>query len=318
MDGFAVRAADTERRRGPRRGRPRRRGKPCGCCALGRAGDGDLHGRRGAGGSRRGRAARARRRARRTDRAERSCLARRQRQRAVVATSSAGQEVLGPGAKLGAAQVGALAAAGIGEVRCTKRPRVGILVTGSELRSPGEPLEPGQIYESNGLMLAAQLSSAGAVPAQLGSRGRQRGRASSGDGTSAARLRHARDERGRLGRAARSRSARAGGAAGRGGLLGRVDEAGPARRVRRAPRPPRLQPSGQPGVGARLLRAARAARGRSCCSALPTHSLPSWPESSPATCPGTPSGTSTCAAAGTGTARTGSCARAAAIVRSHT
>ncbi len=81
---------------------------------------------------------------------------------------SAGQEVLGAGAKLGAAQVGALAAAGIGEVRCTKRPRVGILVTGSELRSPGEPLEPGQIYESNGLMLAAQLSSAGAVPAQLG------------------------------------------------------------------------------------------------------------------------------------------------------
>ena len=80
----------------------------------------------------------------------------------------AGAAVLGPGARLGAGQVAALAAAGLSEVRCAKRPRVGILVTGSELRPPGERLEPGQIYESNGLMLAAQLASAGAVPAQLG------------------------------------------------------------------------------------------------------------------------------------------------------
>jgi molybdopterin molybdotransferase len=35
-------------------------------------------------------------------------------------------------------------------------------VTGSELRPPGEPLLPGQIYEANGLILAAQLESAGA------------------------------------------------------------------------------------------------------------------------------------------------------------
>jgi molybdopterin molybdotransferase len=66
------------------------------------------------------------------------------------------------------AQVGALAAAGIDEVRCTKRPRVGILVTGSELRPPGESLAPGEIYESNGLLLATALGLAGAVPAQLG------------------------------------------------------------------------------------------------------------------------------------------------------
>jgi molybdopterin molybdotransferase len=69
---------------------------------------------------------------------------------------------------MGAAQVGALAAAGVTEVQCAKRPRVGILVTGSELRRPGDPLGPGEIYESNGLMLAGQLTSAGAVPAQLG------------------------------------------------------------------------------------------------------------------------------------------------------
>lgn len=79
-----------------------------------------------------------------------------------------GAVVLEPGAMLGAAQVGALAAAGVSEVRCAKRPRVGILVTGSELRPPGQPLGPGEIYESNGLMLAGQLASAGAIPARLG------------------------------------------------------------------------------------------------------------------------------------------------------
>jgi molybdopterin molybdotransferase len=81
---------------------------------------------------------------------------------------AAGGALLPAGTPLGAAQVGALAAAGVTEVQCAKRPRVGILVTGSELRKPGDPLRPGEIYESNGLMLAAQLTAAGAVPAQLG------------------------------------------------------------------------------------------------------------------------------------------------------
>lgn len=80
----------------------------------------------------------------------------------------AGETVLGPGVVLGPGQVGALAAAGVAEVRCAKRPRVGILVTGSELRRPGEDLAAGQIYESNGLLLAAAFQLAGAVPAQLG------------------------------------------------------------------------------------------------------------------------------------------------------
>jgi molybdopterin molybdotransferase len=81
---------------------------------------------------------------------------------------SAGDIVLEPGARLGPAQVAALAAAGVSEVQCSKRPRVGILVTGSELRQPGEPLGAGEIYESNGLLLATALQLAGAVPALLG------------------------------------------------------------------------------------------------------------------------------------------------------
>ena len=81
---------------------------------------------------------------------------------------TAGMTVLESGARLRPAQVGALAAAGVSELRCTRRPRVGILATGSELRPPGDALAPGQIYESNGLLLAAALGGAGAVPAQLG------------------------------------------------------------------------------------------------------------------------------------------------------
>jgi molybdopterin molybdotransferase len=74
----------------------------------------------------------------------------------------AGDVVLARGAALGPAQIGALAAAGIATVRCGRRPRAVVVATGTELRPPGEQLERGQIYESNTVMLAAQLASAGA------------------------------------------------------------------------------------------------------------------------------------------------------------
>jgi molybdopterin molybdotransferase len=73
-----------------------------------------------------------------------------------------GDLVVDRGVRLGAAQLGALAAAGAAEVECARRPRVAILATGSELVPPGSPLEPGQIYESNTVMLAAALAVAGA------------------------------------------------------------------------------------------------------------------------------------------------------------
>ena len=73
-----------------------------------------------------------------------------------------GDEVVSAGTRLGAAQIGALAAAGVAELRVTRRPRVAVLATGTELRAPGEALEPGQIYEANGVMLAAALEQHGA------------------------------------------------------------------------------------------------------------------------------------------------------------
>jgi molybdopterin molybdotransferase len=75
---------------------------------------------------------------------------------------AAGDVIVGAGERLGPTQVGALAAAGVGSVACVRRPRVAILATGSELAAPGADLEPGQIYESNGLMLAAALTAVGA------------------------------------------------------------------------------------------------------------------------------------------------------------
>ena len=73
-----------------------------------------------------------------------------------------GAVVVAAGTRLGPAQLGALAAAGVAEVRCTRVPQVAVLTTGTELRAPGEPLGPGEIYEANGLMLGAQLTGVGA------------------------------------------------------------------------------------------------------------------------------------------------------------
>jgi molybdopterin molybdotransferase len=78
-----------------------------------------------------------------------------------------GDTVVTAGIRLGPAQLGALAAAGVAQVACAKCPSAAVLTTGSELRTPGEELEPGQIYEANGPILAAQLASAGALVERL-------------------------------------------------------------------------------------------------------------------------------------------------------
>ena len=75
----------------------------------------------------------------------------------------AGDLVVAAGERLGPLQVGALAAAGVASVSCARRPRVAVLATGTELRPPGTPLAPGEIYESNSVLLAAQLATTGAI-----------------------------------------------------------------------------------------------------------------------------------------------------------
>jgi molybdopterin molybdotransferase len=75
----------------------------------------------------------------------------------------AGAVVLAAGTVLRAPQIGVAAAVGAATVPVRRRPTVLVLSTGSELVAPGTALRPGQIYESNGPMLAAAVEDAGGV-----------------------------------------------------------------------------------------------------------------------------------------------------------
>jgi molybdopterin molybdotransferase len=79
----------------------------------------------------------------------------------------AGELVIADGVRLGPVHLGALAAAGVTQVLCARQPRVVLVVTGTELRSPGEELGPGEIYDANGVILATQIRSAGGVVDRL-------------------------------------------------------------------------------------------------------------------------------------------------------
>jgi molybdopterin molybdotransferase len=80
----------------------------------------------------------------------------------------AGKPLLKPGIAMGAPEIAVLAAAGCTQLRVYRRPRVAIFSTGDELVTPNQPLQPGQIVDSNQYALAAFVAQLGGVPVSLG------------------------------------------------------------------------------------------------------------------------------------------------------
>ena len=80
----------------------------------------------------------------------------------------AGQLVLEAGTVIRSSEVGVLAALGMAQAPVIRRPVVAVLSTGDELADPGQPLEDGKIYDSNGFSVAAGVAAAGGIPRILG------------------------------------------------------------------------------------------------------------------------------------------------------
>ena len=72
-----------------------------------------------------------------------------------------GQELVAAGQRLGVAELGRLASCGVQQLALTRRPRIGLLISGDELLPPGAQRGPGQIWESNSALLAALLQRLG-------------------------------------------------------------------------------------------------------------------------------------------------------------
>lgn len=75
-----------------------------------------------------------------------------------------GQRLLPTGRRLRPGDIAVLASVGRSRVRCHPRPRVVVMSTGSELVRAAQPVDAGQIRDSNGPMLAALVRQADAVP----------------------------------------------------------------------------------------------------------------------------------------------------------
>ncbi|MBI4842402.1 MAG: molybdenum cofactor biosynthesis protein, partial [candidate division NC10 bacterium] len=76
----------------------------------------------------------------------------------------AGREVLSAGTRLDPSKIGVLAALGLTRVPVFARPTVAVIPSGNEIVTPGDPLEPGKIYDINSYTLAALIRETGGIP----------------------------------------------------------------------------------------------------------------------------------------------------------
>jgi len=81
---------------------------------------------------------------------------------------SQGDTLIEAGTTLGPAHLAIAAAANHGTLNVTRRPRVGLLANGDELRAPGSDLERGQIVNSNPAALAPLIAAWGGESVDLG------------------------------------------------------------------------------------------------------------------------------------------------------
>lgn len=88
--------------------------------------------------------------------------------RPVGSDIAAGELALPAGQLLGPAELGILASLGMASAAVHRRPLVGVFSTGDELAEAGQPLGPGQIYDSNRPILLAAVAQAGGQPLDLG------------------------------------------------------------------------------------------------------------------------------------------------------
>ena len=79
-----------------------------------------------------------------------------------------GELLLHAGTCMHPAALGLVASMGIASVQVSRKPRVAVFMTGDELRPPGEPLETGQIYDSNRYTLYGMLTRLGVDIIDLG------------------------------------------------------------------------------------------------------------------------------------------------------
>ena len=79
-----------------------------------------------------------------------------------------GETVFGAGQRLGPLQLGVAASLGETEIVVFRTLRIALFSTGDELALPGEPLAPGQLYDSNRTMLRAFLEVDGLSVTDLG------------------------------------------------------------------------------------------------------------------------------------------------------